>query len=76
MSTDHKKTLKGITAAVLAAEILIVWLYGSFDPSSPDVGRFFPKCLLKLITGLDCPSCGMQRSLHALINGDVVAALR
>lgn len=76
MSTDHKKTLKGITAAVLVAVILIVWLYGSFDPSSPDVGRFFPKCLLKLITGLDCPSCGMQRSLHALINGDVVAALR
>lgn len=76
MESNRRLHLKGITAAVLAAVILIVWVYGSFDPSDPDIGRFFPKCILKMLTGLDCPSCGMQRSLHSLINGDFVGALR
>ncbi|MES2064153.1 MAG: DUF2752 domain-containing protein [Bacteroidota bacterium] len=28
-------------------------------------------CPFKYITGIDCPGCGFQRSLLALLNGDV-----
>ena len=31
---------------------------------------FAPKCLLKAITGFDCPFCGFQRSVWALLRGD------
>lgn len=36
-----------------------------------------PQCMLKLITGLPCPTCGGTRALRALLgHGDVLAALR
>ena len=35
---------------------------------------FAPKCLLKAITGYDCPFCGFQRSVWALMRGDFVDA--
>ena len=34
------------------------------------------KCPFKLLTGLQCPGCGGQRAVHALLHGDVVGALR
>lgn len=30
---------------------------------------FWPKCPVKLLTGLNCPACGIQRFVHALANG-------
>lgn len=33
-----------------------------------------PRCPSKLITGLDCPACGVQRALHAALHGDIGAA--
>ena len=35
---------------------------------------FAPKCLLKAVTGYDCPFCGFQRSVWALLRGDFVDA--
>lgn len=32
------------------------------------------KCLIKALTGYDCPFCGFQRSVLALIRGDFVVA--
>ena len=29
------------------------------------------KCLLKLLTGYDCPFCGAQRAFNALLHGDI-----
>ncbi|MBO4663273.1 MAG: DUF2752 domain-containing protein [Bacteroidaceae bacterium] len=37
---------------------------------------FMPKCPFKLITGLDCPGCGFQRAMHALLHGHVVQAIK
>jgi len=34
-----------------------------------------PSCPLKALTGLDCPFCGGLRGTHALLTGDVGAAL-
>lgn len=36
---------------------------------------FWPKCPIKLLTGLNCPACGIQRFIHALVNGHFTAAI-
>jgi len=36
---------------------------------------FFPACPVKALTGFDCPGCGSQRAIHALLNGNFKAAL-
>lgn len=35
-----------------------------------------PKCPFKMITGLSCPGCGIQRAIHAMIHGDFTGAIR
>jgi hypothetical protein len=35
-----------------------------------------PKCPFKLITGLSCPGCGIQRAIHAILHGHVVEAIQ
>jgi hypothetical protein len=37
---------------------------------------FMPKCPFKMLTGLDCPGCGFQRAMHALLHGHVMQAIR
>ncbi len=59
----------GIVAVVAAIGLL----YGNFDPSAT---WWMPRCPSKLITGFDCPGCGTQRALHALLHGDVAGAVR
>ncbi len=54
----------------MAGVILIGIIYSLFDPTSP----FFPGCPVKMLTGLDCPGCGSQRALHALLRGHVAEA--
>ena len=31
------------------------------------------KCLLKMLTGYDCPFCGAQRAFDALLQGDILS---
>jgi hypothetical protein len=37
--------------------------------------KFLIPCPLKKLTGIDCPGCGFQRSLLALIDGDLNKSL-
>jgi hypothetical protein len=37
---------------------------------------FMPKCPFKLITGLSCPGCGIQRALYALMHGEIKDAIK
>ncbi|MCM1369253.1 MAG: DUF2752 domain-containing protein [Candidatus Amulumruptor caecigallinarius] len=62
---------RGGVLAVSAVAAIIV-LYYIFDPS----GEYAPKCMFRTLTGLDCPGCGSQRMLHALLHGDFKAAWR
>lgn len=57
-----------------------VWLLGIiaagiiffvFDPS---VSALFPKCPFRTLTGLQCPGCGSQRAIHALLHLDIASA--
>lgn len=59
------------TAAVAAAVAIGACLYGLADPAA---AKWMPRCLFKCLTGYDCPGCGMQRALHAVLNGDIGAA--
>ena len=33
-------------------------------------------CLIRGLTGIPCPSCGMSRAIIAFINGDIINAFR
>lgn len=33
-----------------------------------------PRCLFRTVTGCDCPACGTQRAVNALLHGDPAAA--
>ncbi len=64
---NKKRTL--FYAALLAAAILVV-VYGSFNPADTP----FPRCPFLMLTGWQCPGCGSQRAIHALLNGNLVQA--
>ncbi|MCH5218645.1 MAG: DUF2752 domain-containing protein [Muribaculaceae bacterium] len=46
-------------------------LYTLVDPST---SAWLPRCPLLTLTGLECPGCGSQRAVHALLNGDLPGA--
>lgn len=56
-------------AVALVAVAALVWYYFR-DPASTPA----PRCLLRSLTGYDCPGCGTQRALHALLHGHVAEA--
>ena len=63
--------MRAITAAtVAAAALLALW---RLDPSATPI---FPPCIFRAVTGWQCPGCGSARALHALLNGEIAAALR
>lgn len=66
--TRQHKILISVCLAVVAGALLFV-----LDPVQH---RFMPKCIFKLLTGLDCPGCGFQRAVHALLHGHFMEALR
>lgn len=41
---------------------------------NPAQNGFYPRCLFKYATGLDCPGCGGLRATHQLLHGQIAAA--
>jgi hypothetical protein len=58
----------GAALAVGAATLYV----GAVDPN--EAGHY-PTCPFLALTGLYCPGCGGLRTVHALVHGDVHAAL-
>lgn len=48
-------------------------VYAFFNPAET---VWMPKCPVHLLTGFECPGCGSQRALHALLHGDISGAFR
>lgn len=48
-------------------------VYFALDPAAHG---WMPKCLFHTLTGYECPGCGSQRMLHALLHGDLAGAWR
>ncbi|HTN68798.1 MAG TPA: DUF2752 domain-containing protein [Dysgonamonadaceae bacterium] len=65
----YKKKVLIAVAAILVATVLIIFFY-----IDPDIYPFFPKCPFLVITGLECPGCGSQRSFHHLLHFNIAGA--
>lgn len=50
-----------------------ICIYFYFDPSD---SALFPKCTFYTLTGWQCPGCGSQRAIHAMLHGDFATAFR
>lgn len=72
MERDSRKMVVWVLLIFVVVTIAVP-LYFYFDPTHAHLA---PKCLFRLVTGLDCPSCGNQRALHALLNGEVWLSFR
>lgn len=60
-----KYRVAATATAMLAVAVLFCWYYYTHDPSAGGA----PRCLFRFLTGYDCPGCGSQRALHALLHG-------
>lgn len=70
-TTSQKRRKRLIAAIVLAiTAIIIVTFYALIEPDS----GLMPRCPFKMATGWDCPGCGSQRMIHALLHGDISQA--
>ena len=69
MKFNKKTTIIALAVVV----VLLLLLYLIIDPGQ---SHFAPKCIFKLLFKYDCPTCGSQRVVHALLNGEFVQALR
>lgn len=52
--------------------LLLMPVYMCFDPAST---HFMPKCIFYHLTGWECPACGIQRAMYALLHGDFMKAV-
>lgn len=58
---------------IIGIVVALIVVYAVFDPSG---SVLFPKCLFYQITGWQCPGCGSQRMIHALLQCDFASAWR
>lgn len=68
---ERKNRFIRVGVAIVAATTLI--LFYMFVVCRVEVMP--PKCVLKQLTGFDCPGCGSQRAFAALLEGDVWGAV-
>lgn len=71
---DSTKSKNNIFWLVLFLLLLVggIVVYTLFDPNK---SVWMPKCPFRLLTGWNCPACGLQRALHALLHGRFTEAL-
>ncbi|MEG9326833.1 DUF2752 domain-containing protein [Salinimicrobium catena] len=63
----------GKWGGLLLLGLLLLVIYGSFDPSE---SGYFPACPFYSVTGLECPGCGSQRAVHQLLNFEFLKAFK
>lgn len=68
MIIQRHKRLAAIAVCTVAIAALVYLALN--DPTTSPA----PRCAFKAITGYDCPGCGSQRAVHALLQGRVAEA--
>lgn len=68
----NKKRNFGALFIIVAMAIAFIALAIYFYHHDPMQGGI--KCTFKSLTGYDCPGCGSQRALHALVHGQIIEA--
>ncbi len=63
-------TAKIVACAAVFAVLCIAAFYYFVDPAS----GLMPRCAFRTLTGYECPGCGVQRALHALLHGHLAEA--
>ena len=69
VAAHHVSRRVWIAVGLIAAAALIAAYYRL----GPESG-LYPRCMFRQLTGLDCPGCGSQRAIHALLHGHVAEA--
>jgi hypothetical protein len=72
--TDPRPRSRRVVApmATLAGTALALGYLAAVDPNQPG---HYPLCPTRAIFGVDCPGCGLMRSTHDLVTGNVAGAL-
>ena len=60
-------------ASLFTLGVIGAWVLYTYPPVT---SGFYPQCVFRQATGLDCPGCGITRALHALLHGRVGEAFR
>lgn len=64
-----KSLLYTFFAVVLVAGIIAIYFINPVDYV------WMPKCPTKMMFGISCPGCGLQRAAHAFVHGHVKEAI-
>jgi hypothetical protein len=63
------RAFTGLAMLAVLGGLIVVYRF------APTEYSFYPRCPIYLTTHWLCPGCGSTRALHALLHGDVSAAL-
>ena len=76
MKVENLKNNISVKTSLFALCIIIILIVGSvvYFNYDPEESVLFPKCPFQLLTGLECPGCGSQRAIHALLHLDIRSA--
>lgn len=59
---------RAISAVAVVGGALVVRV------ADPSTTSWYPPCLVRHLTGFECPGCGSLRAAHSLVSGDMLAA--